>query len=117
MKQNLHPSSIMQLRVGNHFLKDSAAFSAILYIVLYVVVLLISFLLLVLFGVDSAEAISGALSSLGNAGPALDSISTMGNYSSQLGIAKFIYSMDMILGRLEIYPLFIVLSMIFRRRK
>lgn len=117
LKQNLHPSSIMQLRVGNHFLKDNAAFSAILYIVLYVVVLLISFLLLVLFGVDSAEAISGALSSLGNAGPALDSISTMGNYSSQLGIAKFIYSMDMILGRLEIYPLFIVLSMIFRRRK
>lgn len=117
VKQNLHPSSIMQLRVGNHFLKDDAAFAAILYIVFYVVVLLISFLLLLLFGVDSAEAISGALSSLGNAGPALDSISTMGNYSSQQGIAKFIYSMDMILGRLEIYPLFIVISMIFRRRK
>ena len=117
VKQNLHPSSIMQLRVGNHFLKDDAAFAAILYIVFYVVVLLISFLLLILFGVDTAEAVSGSLSSLGNAGPALDSISSMGNYSSQLGIAKFIYTVDMILGRLEIYPVFIFFSLIFGRRK
>ena len=117
VKQNLHPSSIMQLRVGNHFLKDDAAFAAILYIVFYVVVLLISFLLLILFGVDTTEAVSGALSSLGNAGPALDSISSMGNYSSQLGIAKFIYTVDMILGRLEIYPVFIFFSLIFGRRK
>ena len=117
VKQNLHPSSIMQLRVGNHFLKDDAAFAAILYIVFYVVVLLISFLLLILFGVDTTEAVSGALTSLGNAGPALDSISSMGNYSSQLGIAKFIYTVDMILGRLEIYPVFIFFSLIFGRRK
>ena len=72
VKQNLHPSSIMQLRVGNHFLKDDAAFAAILYIVFYVVVLLISFLLLILFGVDTVEAISGALTSLGNAGAMQD---------------------------------------------
>ena len=117
IKQNLHPSSIMQIRVGNHFLKDNAVFSAILYIVLYTVVLIISIVLLVLCGVDVHEAVSGALSSLGNAGPALDSISTMGNYSAQPAMAKVIYSIDMILGRLEIYPVFIVLSLIFRRAK
>ncbi len=117
IKQNLHPSSIMQIRVGNHFLKDNAVFSAILYIVLYTVVLIISIVLLVLCGVDVHEAVSGALSSLGNAGPALDSISTMGNYSAQPAMAKVIYSIDMILGRLEIYPVFIVISLIFRRAK
>ena len=117
IKQNLHPSSIMQIRVGNHFLKDNAVFSAILYIVLYTVVLIISIVLLVLCGVDAHEAVSGALSSFGNAGPALDSISTMGNYSAQPAMAKVIYSIDMILGRLEIYPVFIVISLIFRRAK
>lgn len=117
VKQNLHPSSIMQLRVGNHFMKDDAASAAVLYIVFYMIVLMISFLLLVMFGVDVSEAVSGALSSLGNAGPGLGSISTMGNYASQLGIAKFIYSVDMILGRLEIYPMFIVFSLIFKRSK
>lgn len=117
IKHNLHPSSIMQIRVGNHFIKDDAAFAAILYIVLYTVVLIISFLLLTLCGVSVTEAFSGALSSLGNAGPALDSISSMGNYSAQPALAKLIYSADMIFGRLEIYPVFIVMSLIFRRAK
>ena len=98
-------------------MKDGAAFSAILYIVLYIIVLLVSFIILLIAGVDTAEAFSGCLSSLGNAGPALDSISSMSNYSAQPAVAKFVFSMDMILGRLEIYPVFIVLSMIFGRRK
>ena len=117
IKQNLHPSSIMQIRVGSHFLKDNEAFSAILYIVFYLLILLVSFAFLALCGIDVAEAFSGCLSSFGNAGPALDSLSTMGNYASQPGIAKFIFSIDMIFGRLEIYPIFIVLSMIFKRTK
>ncbi len=117
VKQILHPSSIMQLRVGNHFLKDNEAFSAILYIVFYLLILLISFVFLVLCGIDVPEAFSGCLSSFGNAGPALDSLGTMGNYASQPGIAKFVFTLDMIFGRLEIYPVFIVLSMIFRRAK
>lgn len=117
IKQNLHPSSIMQIRVGSHFLKDNEAFSAILYIVFYLLILLVSFAFLALCGIDVAEAFSGCLSSLGNAGPALGSLGTMGNYASQPGIAKFVFSLDMIFGRLEIYPVFIVLSMIFRRAK
>ena len=39
------------------------------------------------------------------------------NYSAQLASAKLIYTFDMFLGRLEIYPVLIVLSMIFRRQK
>ena len=117
IKQNLHPSSVIQIRVGNHFVKDNEAFSAVLYIVFYLLILLFSFAFLVLCGVDVTEAFSGVLSSLGNAGPALDSLSTMGNYSAQPAVAKFIYSVDMIFGRLEIYPLFIVFSLIFRRAK
>lgn len=117
IKQILHPSSVMQIRAGNTFIKDDAAFSAILYIVFYVIIIFISFALLILAGVSPSEAISGTVSSLGNAGPALDSLSTMGNYSAQPAMAKLIYSVDMILGRLEIYPVFIVLSFIFRRAK
>ncbi|MBO8448821.1 MAG: hypothetical protein IAC29_06075 [Bacteroidetes bacterium] len=79
--------------------------------------MIISFLLLTLCGVSVTEAFSGALSSLGNAGPALDSISSMGNYSAQPALAKLIYSADMIFGRLEIYPVFIVMSLILRRAK
>ena len=117
VRKILHPSSVTQIMVGRHPVKEEVALSAILYIVLYMGIFLISFFILLLAGVDIVDAFSGSLTSLGNAGPGLDSLSTMGNYNAQPFIAKFIFSIDMIFGRMEIYPVFIVFSMIFRRNK
>ena len=41
---------------------------------------------------------------------------TMGNYAAQPMAAKIIYTFDMFLGRVEIFPLMIVISMFFSRR-
>ena len=117
IRKRLHPSSISQVRVGNHLLREDAVMPAILYIVLYIFVLLISFLLVLLCGVEVSEAFSGVLASIGNVGPGLDSIGTMGNYSAQPLVAKLIYSLDMFLGRVEIYPAIVVFSLLFRRDK
>lgn len=118
IKKRLHPSSsVVQIRIGDHLVGDNVAMPVILYIVLYLVMTSVSVFLLVLCGVDGPEAFSGALASMGNAGPGLDTIGTMGNYSAQPAMAKLIYSVDMILGRVEIYPIFVVLSLIFKRDK
>lgn len=117
IRKSLHPSSVTQIMVGGHPIKDEMALSVVLYIVLYLVVFMLSALLLLLAGVDVSDALSGTLVSLGNAGPGLDSIGTMGNYGSQTFLAKLVYSIDMIFGRVEIYPVFVVISMIFRRNK
>lgn len=118
IRKRLHPSSsVVQIRIGDHLVGDNAAMPVILYIVLYLVMTAVSVFLLVLCGVDGPEAFSGALASMGNAGPGLDTIGTMGNYSAQPAMAKLIYSVDMILGRVEIYPIFVVLSLIFKRDK
>jgi Trk-type K+ transport system membrane component len=41
----------------------------------------------------------------------------MDNYSAQAAVSKFVYTMDMFLGRVEIYPILVVVSMMFRRGK
>jgi trk system potassium uptake protein TrkH len=69
-----------------------------------------------LCGVEIADAFSGTLASLGNVGPGLGSLGTLGNYNAQPEIAKFIYTLDMFLGRLEIFPMLVVMSLIFRKR-
>jgi trk system potassium uptake protein TrkH len=40
----------------------------------------------------------------------------MGNYNAEPGILKFIFSFDMFLGRVEIYPVLAVISGIFNRK-
>ena len=126
IRKRLFPSSsVIQIRIGKHLLSDSAAMPVLLFIVLYVLLFIvlyaslvvISIFLLVLCGVEPLEAFSGALSSMGNAGAAMGDLSSLGNYSAQPAVAKLIYSFDMFLGRVEIYPVFVIVYLMFRRGK
>lgn len=116
-QKRLHPSSLFRTKVGGKALNDSTVSSVFLYIVLYISVLLISFLLTLLCGAGISEAFSGTLSSLGNVGPGIGALGTMGNYSGLGPMVKFIFTIDMFLGRVEIFPVLIVLSLIFKRQK
>ena len=116
-KKRLHPSSVFRMKIDGITLKDETISAVFLFIVTYISVLLISFIIVLATGVPVAEAFSGTLASLGNAGPGIGSLGTMGNYSAQPDLAKFVYSMDMYLGRIEIFPFLVVLSLIFRRNR
>ena len=63
------------------------------------------------------EAVSGVIASLGSVGPGLADVGAMDNYSLQPVMAKVIYTLDMFLGRVEIYPVLIVISLIFKRNR
>lgn len=117
IKKNLHPTQVSQVEVGGTFLRDETVLPVMTYIVLYILIIVVSMMLLVIIGVDTTEAFSGALASVGNVGPGLKSIGTAGNYSMQPVLAKVVYTLDMILGRLEIYPVFVAVSLIFKRNR
>ena len=117
IRRRLHPSSVSQVRMSGHHLPDSAVSSVFLYIVVYVMVIFVSVLAVILCGSEPVEAISGVISSVGSVGPGLGGVASLENYSMQPEMSKLIFSFDMFLGRLEIFPVFIVISMIFKRDK
>lgn len=115
IKYSLHPAAVSQIKVGKHSVSDAEASSVMTYIVLYCAILLVGIFLVMLCGVKPAEAVSGFITSMGNAGPGLESISALGSYAAQPAAAKFIYTLGMFFGRVEIYPLIAVTYMMFRR--
>ncbi|MBQ7811479.1 MAG: TrkH family potassium uptake protein [Bacteroidales bacterium] len=115
VRRRLHPSSVSHLRMSGQHLADSEVNAVCLYIVVYFIAVIVSVLLVMICGSEPLEAISGVISSIGNVGPGLGSIASLENYSQQPEISKLIFTFDMFLGRLEIYPVLIVLSMIFKR--
>lgn len=117
IRRRLHPSSVSQVRMSGHHLPDSAVSSVFLYIVVYVMVIFVSILAVILCGSEPVEAISGVISSVGSVGPGLGGVASLENYSMQPEMSKLIFTFDMFLGRLEIFPVFIVISMIFKREK
>lgn len=117
MKQRLHPTAVTRVRLSGHHLSDSSVKGVMTYIVAYVFLTLISILLVLICGESASDAVSGVIASIGSVGPGLGELGAMDNYSAQSAMAKFIYAFDMFLGRVEIYPVLIVISMMFRRDK
>ncbi|MGN1210297.1 MAG: TrkH family potassium uptake protein [Candidatus Cryptobacteroides sp.] len=115
--RSLHPSSVSPVRVGNHPLSNDTLSFVGLYITLYMLLMFISTIMLSLTGIPVIEAITGTIASLSNVGPGFGEIGSLGNYASQPVFAKIIYTLDMFLGRIEIFPVMAVLSMIFNREK
>ena len=61
------------------------------------------------------HALLGSIASLTNVGPSLGTIGSFGNYNAEPDALKFIFSFDMFLGRVEIYPIFAFFAGIFRK--
>ena len=117
IRHRLHPSSVSHARLSGQHLADDAVNAVLMYIVVYFLVIFVSILAVILCGTEATEAVSGVIASVGSVGPGLGELGCLDNYSAQPAMAKFIYSFDMFLGRVEIYPVFVVISMIFRRTK
>ena len=117
VRHRLHPSSVSQLKLGGHYLPDNAVASVFMFICLYIVVIFISIIAVMLCGSEPVEAISGVISSVGSVGPGLGDVASLDNYSAQPAMSKFIFTFDMFLGRMEIFPILIVLSLMFKRSR
>ncbi len=112
----LHPSSINEVRLGGKILKDDDVTPQLLYIVLYVLLLALSMTLCLWLGVGWQNSLAASITSISNVGPALGEMGSMGSFNSAPELAKLVFTADMFLGRIEIYPILAVVAMIFDRR-
>ena len=115
IRHRLHPSEVSHVRLSGHHLSDSSVRAVMMYIVTYVLLIFASILVVMMCGTNATDAVSGVIASIGSVGPGLGDIGSLDNYSAQVSVAKFVYTLDMFLGRVEIYPVLVVLSMMFKR--
>ncbi len=108
-----HSSAITHVRLNGKPVPDEASNSVLSFMVLYLFIFLIGTVIIVLTGLDPVTAASGVASSLGNVGPGLGSIGPVYNYSHLPEISKLIFSLLMIIGRLEIITVIALFSKSF----
>ncbi|MBN1300084.1 MAG: hypothetical protein JW995_02625 [Melioribacteraceae bacterium] len=110
LKQLMHPNAVIPIRIEGRAVDDKIASRAVSFVIFYIAIVFISTLLLSLLGIDSYSAFTGSAATMGNVGPGFGSVGSVGNYSQIPQLGKWIFSADMLLGRLEIYALFIALT-------
>lgn len=105
LRKMQHPNAVIPLRIDGEIVEDQTICAAVTYISVYLLVVFVSALLLVVLGVDNLSAFTGSAAAMGNVGPGLGIVGSMDNYSTIPTAGKWILSMTMLLGRLEIYGL------------
>ena len=116
IQKTLYPSSVFEVRVGRRVLHDEEIYPQILYLAIFALLIGLSTILCLLVGDPNGHALTGSVSTLANVGPSLGTIGSMGNYGAEPPALKLIFSANMFLGRVEIFPIFAVFSSIFNRK-
>ena len=112
--KQLHPNAVIPVKVGEHTIDPSVIRSAVLYIVAFTLIFVAGGMLISLTGPDFEESFAASLTSMGNVGPGLGASGSMGNFSHFAPFAKLVMTIEMFLGRLEIYTL-LMLFFIFKK--
>jgi trk system potassium uptake protein TrkH len=112
----VHPHGVYVPRYDGSPLPDDVMASVANFILLYVSSAVFLSVALGCLGLDFITAVSGAATALGNVGPGLGPIiGPAGNFSSLPDLAKWLLSMGMLLGRLEILTCLILFMPAFWR--
>ena len=109
LKKIIYPRGIFVNKYDNNNVDDKFMSSIISFIYLYIIIFFMITALLSLSGLDFITSISGAATSISNVGPGLGGIiGPNGNFSLIPDISKWILSLAMILGRLELFAILVL---------
>tara|TARA_A100001015_G_scaffold221306_1_gene249030 strand:- start:601 stop:1611 length:1011 start_codon:yes stop_codon:yes gene_type:complete len=116
LKKIIYPKGIFVIKYDNTSINDKFIGSIISFIFLYFVIFFTITALLSLTGLDFLTSVSGAATSISNVGPGLGAIiGPNGNFSTLPDISKWILSLGMILGRLELFAILVLFLPAFWR--
>ena len=117
IKKIVFPHGIFNTKYEKQNIDEKFMSSVITFIYLYILIFFISTALLSLTGLDFVTSISAAATSISNVGPGLgDLIGPNGNFSSLSDYSKWILSLTMILGRLELFAILVLFLPSFWRK-
>lgn len=110
LRQALHPRSVNPVRAEGHVVSWETLQGVNVFLWTYSAIAVISFLILSLDNFSLETNLTAVLACLNNIGPGLDMVGPVSNYAMFSALSKLVLSLDMLLGRLEIFPILILFS-------
>ena len=110
VRRLIHPRVVTVVRFEGKAVDTSLMRTTLTYFVMYVLILCVSTLLLSLDRADFLTSFSAELACFNNIGPGLGAVGPMGSYAAYSAWSKMLLSLNMLLGRLEIFPILVLFS-------
>jgi trk system potassium uptake protein TrkH len=113
--QMISPNSVKQIKYNNIKISHRNIESVMAFITIYFIVFIIGTLVMTGDGYDLHTAASSIITTLGGIGPGFNKIGPIYSFADLSDFAKYYLSFNMVLGRLEIFPILILLHPAFRK--
>ena len=110
VRKALHPRRVQSVRMDGHVIDEETSNNVNAYLAVYCVILLLSFVVISVDGYSIGTNISAVAACFNNVGPGFELVGATGNYGHYSDFSKLVLSADMLLGRLEIFPLLVLFS-------
>lgn len=117
LKQIVHPKSVNVVKINNKKVGEETVHDAFIYLIAYVMIIILSVLLVSLNNFDFATTFSGVLTTINNIGPGISAVGPVENFSAFSPLSKIVFCLDMLIGRLEIFPFLVLFSPDLWRKK
>ncbi len=105
----IHPKSVKTINLSGKKIDDETVKRVNSYLVCYILIYLLSFILISFDNFSFETNFTAVSATLNNIGPGLAAVGPVGNYSEFSLLSKIVLTLDMICGRLELFPIVIML--------
>ncbi len=108
--QMIRPNKVQVIRVNQTPVDERMVANTNAYLGIYVLILCVSFLIISLDGFSIETNISAVIATFNNIGPGFDAVGATCNYSAYQPLSKIVLILNMLAGRLEIFPMLVLFS-------
>ena len=105
IRQVVQPRKVLVVRNNSRTVDEKVLDNANAYLSAYVVIVVISYILISLDGFSIGTNVSAVLACFNNIGPGMEAVGPTCNFSGYSSLSKLILILDMLAGRLEIFPI------------
>lgn len=112
----LHPHAVKTVKINNFTVPERTALTVLAFISVYFASVVLFTFVLMLSGMDFLSALSAIVAGITNAGPGLGSVGPAANMAELSDLQKTVCMFVMLLGRLEVFTVFILFTPAYWRR-
>jgi len=110
VKRSVKPKSVHLVMCDGEVVEHSVIMNVCGYFVVFVILTALSTLIVSFDGFETTTSFTAVTACFNNIGPGLGKVGPLGNYSEFSVVSKIVLSLDMLLGRLEIFPILIAVA-------
>jgi len=103
-----HPRAVKMVYLDGEILEEDTVSAVSNYYLLYFLTLAVATLLITVDGFSMETNFTAVVACLNNVGPGMDGVGAVMNYSDFSWFSKIVLSIAMLIGRLEIYPILVL---------